>query len=184
SRFQMMLWTVLILAGFLTLALYNVDAGSTAPLSIAIPEELWALMGISTASLVGSPLVKSTKEGQTPDPKEKNSNLQLLAERFGYEKKELDSRGLIVVNKDPHLASWANLFMAEQTRNAGRLDLAKIQMFFFTIVLSIAYAFALGSLMTSEGSVVSSFPDLDAGALALIGISHAGYLTNKAIPHS
>lgn len=184
SRFQMMLWAVVILAGFLSAALFNVIAGSASPLSIAIPGELWALMGISTASLVGSPLVKSNKERQNSDPDEKNKNLELLAKRSGGDKTKLDSRGVIVENTDPALASWSDLFTAEDTGNAWRLDLAKIQMFFFTTVLAIAYSFALGSLMMSEAAVVNSFPDLDASAVALIGISHAGYLTNKAIPHS
>jgi hypothetical protein len=31
------------------------------PLAIAIPEQLWLLMGISTTALVASPLIRSTK---------------------------------------------------------------------------------------------------------------------------
>src|SRR5689334_8393518 len=62
SRLQLALWTILILASFLTAALINIHKGQPPdPLSIAIPETLWGLMGISTASLVGSPLIKGAK---------------------------------------------------------------------------------------------------------------------------
>ncbi|MCK4458266.1 MAG: hypothetical protein KAT13_01350, partial [Methanosarcinales archaeon] len=57
SRLQMILWTAIILSGLLVAALSNTTLGAKDPLAIALPEELWMLMGISTASLVGSPLI-------------------------------------------------------------------------------------------------------------------------------
>src|SRR5512139_2560539 len=48
SRLQMMLWTIVILSGYLAAALSNVASGQAEPLSIAIPGELWLAMGIST----------------------------------------------------------------------------------------------------------------------------------------
>src|SRR5262245_20912403 len=54
SRFQLVLWTALLLSAFLAIAIARVREGMVAdPLSIALPQELWMLMGISTASLVG-----------------------------------------------------------------------------------------------------------------------------------
>lgn len=183
SRFQLAVWTVIVLSGLLTIAIYNIGE-SADPLAIAIPTELWALLGISTASLVGSPLVRSTKEDKKPDPKEKAAAIKLLAQRYGAAETDFETRGLIVANTQPEMARWANMMLAEETGNAGRLDLSKIQMFFFTLILAIAYAFALGDLLAGDSQVIAKFPPLTGGMVALLGISHAGYLTHKATPHS
>ncbi len=183
SRFQLAVWTVIVLSGLLTIAIYNIG-GSGDPLAIAIPTELWALLGISTASLVGSPLVRSTKADKNPDPKETAASIKLLAQRYGAAEADFETKGLIVANKQPDMARWANMMLAEETGNAARLDLSKIQMFFFTLILAIAYAFALGDLLAGDSEVIAKFPPLTGGMLALLGISHAGYLTHKATPHS
>jgi magnesium-transporting ATPase (P-type) len=155
SRLQMVMWTTLILSGLLTVALTNIGQRAAAPLMIAVPGELWLLMGISTTSLVGSPLLKSTKMGNG----------------------QIDTRD--------HLdeAEVADLFRGEENSNAGVLDLAKVQMFFFTLVLALAYAAILGSLFAHTTSAITNLPELDQSMVALLGISHAGYLANKAVPH-
>src|SRR5262249_20662514 len=56
SRLQMAAWTLLILSAFMAAAIGNVHAGAPNPLDIVIPQEVWMLMGITTTSLVGSPL--------------------------------------------------------------------------------------------------------------------------------
>src|SRR5260370_34109216 len=66
SRFQMVIWTVIILSGYFTMALARIKAGVEDPLSIALDWHLWALMGISTASLVGSPLLLNSKKDEQP----------------------------------------------------------------------------------------------------------------------
>ena len=57
-------------------------------------------------------------------------------------------------------------------------------MFYFTIVLVLAYAVALGMAFASSFARISKLPAVDSVWVALLGISHAGYLTHKAIPHS
>jgi Na+/H+-translocating membrane pyrophosphatase len=64
SRLQMTLWSLVVLSGLLTAALSNVGSGQPNPLVIAVPSELWLLMGISTTSLVASPLIESTRRDQ------------------------------------------------------------------------------------------------------------------------
>jgi hypothetical protein len=64
SRFQMVLWTLLILSGYLITVMRRVHAGIANPFDIGIDWKLWALMGISTASLVGSPLLVQQKATQ------------------------------------------------------------------------------------------------------------------------
>ncbi len=56
----MALWTVLILSAFLIAALTNMDDPTTA-LNIGIPEEVWALLGISHAGYLANKAV-----GQLP----------------------------------------------------------------------------------------------------------------------
>jgi hypothetical protein len=70
SRLQMVLWTVLVLSGYFTMALHRVRDGSPAdPLAIGMDWHLWALMGISTASLVASPLLLGSKTDKQADQK-------------------------------------------------------------------------------------------------------------------
>jgi hypothetical protein len=188
SRLQMILWTVLILSGFLTVALANIAAGVVEnPLAISIPEELWLLMGISTASLVGSPLIMSTKKVKEPKEEEQNQTIVSMAAEEGVSSNELEpkvtNKGQVIVNKDPKYARLSDLFKGEETGNAAQLDLGKIQMFYFTLILVFAYAVALGDLLCGTGKI-DAFPVLSSSMVALLGISHAGYLTNKAIPHS
>jgi hypothetical protein len=140
-------------------------------------------MGISTTSLVGSPLIKSTKTAKKPNAAERTSTFNLMAKE-GVDTKELASKGQIVVNTTLEKARWSDLFKGEEAGNAAQLDLSKVQMFFFTLILVIAYAAALGSAFTGTTPKIDSFPALDSGMLALLGISHAGYLVHKAVPHS
>lgn len=183
SRFQTLIWMTIILAGFLTMALCNLG-DSQSPLAIAVPGELWSLIGISTASLVGSPLIRSVKEAPDPDSNEWDQGKRLLVRRFGGVEADYKNRGLVLMRSEPEAASWADLFLAEETGNAARLDLAKIQMFFFTVILVIAYTSALAAVMASDSAAIQEFPALTPGLVTLLGISHAGYLTNKVVPHS
>lgn len=72
SRFQMVVWMLIILSAYLTIALSRITAGLlggeissiTDALSVGIPQELWVLLGISTVSLVGSPLILSEKKNK------------------------------------------------------------------------------------------------------------------------
>ena len=155
SRLQMVLWTMVILSGLLTIALSNIGRGAATPLAIVVPTQVWLLMGISTTSLVGSPLLKSNKMAQ----------------------------GKIKVREDLHDAEVADLFRGEENTNCNVLDLAKVQMFFFTLVLVLAYAVLLGSLFANTTGPIGGLPDIDPSMTTLLGISHAGYLANKAVPH-
>ncbi|MDQ3818692.1 MAG: hypothetical protein M3362_13575 [Acidobacteriota bacterium] len=183
SRLQLALWTILLLSGFLVAALINIHRGQSDPLSIALHPTLWALMGISTTSLVGSPLIKSTKKDAPTNQEEKDKTFKLL-ESQGVDTTKVDAQGQIIVNNSPEEASWADLFKGDEVGNAAFLDLGKIQMFYFTLIVWFAYAVALASYLKSITGKLTAFPDVDPGMLALLGISHAGYLMNKAVPHT
>jgi hypothetical protein len=181
SRLQLSLWTVLLLSSLITATMLNVYRGEKEPLSIALPQELWWLMGISTTSLVGSGLIKSTKKDGTPDEGEKQTTLAEIAEK---ERVPLpDTKGKLVVKSSPLDANWYDLFMGEEAGNGSHLDLGKVQMFYFTWILVVAYAATIADAFHGLPSI-HAFPILDKGMIALLGISHAGYLTNKALPHT
>jgi hypothetical protein len=136
SRLQLTLWTIVVLSGFLSAALSNLAAGQPNPLDISVPSELWLLMGISTTSLMASPLIKSTKTNVQANEEEKSRTYALLAKQMNLEKIEeaVASRGQLVINTHPEAAQWADMFRGEETGNAAHLDLGKIQMFYFTHV--------------------------------------------------
>jgi hypothetical protein len=88
------------------------------------------------------------------------------------------------------VALRADLFKGEEIGNAAHLDLGKIQMFYFTLILVLTYAVMLGAMFshitqhTSPTGMISGLPSLPDGMVALLGISNGGYLGNKVIPHT
>ncbi|MBV8036116.1 hypothetical protein [Roseateles sp.] len=179
SRFQMTLWTVVVLSAYLMAALYNVYIGVDEPLAIGIPKELWLAMGISTTSLVGTPLLLASKKDKPADEKALERTLELERRPAGSDKVE----GQVLGNIDPALARWSDMVTGDETSNGAHVDLAKVQMLFFTIAIVAAYCFALWrTFKYAQPDGITDFPVLDDSTVALLGISHAGYLVNKAVP--
>jgi hypothetical protein len=184
SRFQMTLWTVLIVSAYLTAVMLNINRGQPDPTAIALDATLWMLMGISTTSLVGSPLIESSKKkaANTPDgpPPAEGRTFELLSQQ-GVDKDKVDVEGQLIVNKRPEDASWGDLFRGEEVSNAAHLDLGKIQMFYFTLITALAYGMAVAEMFRTTPVGIEGFPGLSSGIVALLGISHTGYLANKAV---
>lgn len=191
SRLQILGWTVLVLSGYLAAATFNLRAGLEDPLAIAIPEQLWILMGISTTSFIGSPLLLSVKATRNADRGQFKRTLELLpneAVEHTANCETLDDEtrpvGMVLENNTPKAAAWTDLFQGEETGNGAHLDLARVQMFFFTLILLIVYAVSLGqSFMEGEGTI-TAFPIVHDSMIVLLGISHTGYLGGKMLPHS
>jgi hypothetical protein len=76
--------------------------------------------------------------------------------------------------------------MGEEVGTFMYVDIAKVQNFFFTIVAVVAYSVALAAAMSAAAGISKffAFPDLPAGLIAIISISHGGYLTDKAFTHT
>ena len=182
SRLQLLAWSLVILSGLLTAVLTNIALGWEAPLSVSIPSELWVLMGISTASMVASPAVLGNKRDKPANPKEVSRTLRTL-ERQGYKAGALDLQGLLLGYASPDFSRWADLLKGEEAGNAATVDLGKLQMFFFTFVLVLGYGAAVATLFAQDGPV-TALPAVQDGMNTLLGISHTGYLANKAISHS
>jgi hypothetical protein len=184
SRFQMTVWTILIVSAYLTAVMLNINRGQPDPTAIALDATLWMLMGISTTSLVGSPLIESRKKEAAKtavgSPPAEERTFELLSQQ-GVDTDKVEIEGQLVVNKSPEDASWGDLFRGEDVGNAGHLDLGKIQMFYFTLITVFAYGMAVAEMFRTTPFGIEGFPSLSSGIVALLGISHAGYLANKAV---
>jgi hypothetical protein len=158
SRLQMLLWTVLVLSAYMAAALANIGRDAASPLSVDVPSELWLAMGISTASLVAAPVALAYKQSKRP--------------------------GQLEALPDPHDSHWSDLFRGEEITDYDHLDLGKVQMFLFTVVVILGYGLALGDMFEDTTGVFASLPAVDEAVVTLLAISHAGYLTKKAVPTS
>ena len=156
GRLQMLIWTILVLSAYLAAALANIGRDAVSPLSVDIPSELWLAMGISTASLVAAPAALAYKERRH------------MAELQSWPN-ETDSR-------------FSDLFRGEEVGDRDHLDLGKVQMFLFTVVLVLAYGLAVADMFDRTTGTFTALPAIDDGVVTLLAISHAGYLTRKALP--
>ena len=154
SRLQTVLWTIVIISGLLAAVVLNIAIGGNSPLNITIPSDLWFLMGITTASLVISPIIKNEKQNYN----QLNKNINITE------------------------ALISDLFKGEEEVNKERLDLGKVQMFFLTLIIVLSYAILIAHKLSS-GKFVDEFPPISPGMVTLLGISNAGYLAYKAAPH-
>ena len=177
SRFQMLAWTIVLLSGLATIVIARVASNAMTAMEVTIDPNLWILMGISATSLVGSPMIQSNKAARGSD--QGSAQDQVTAQGGSLE--EVAVQGQMVKFKTIDKASWSDLFTGEDVSNFSFLDLGKIQMFFFTVLLVLSYGVSLGSLLLS-GTVPDALPSVSEGMLALLGISHGGYLVNKTIP--
>jgi hypothetical protein len=162
SRLQMFAWTLIVLSALITAASSNLAlADNGLALSIDIPDPLLAAMGIATASLVATPALLTLK---APDP---NTGASAVAS-----------------HDKASQASWLDMFRGDDEADAARPDLSKIQQFLITLALVGGYAVLIGDKFRhlAAGTRFESFPLLDDKFVWLLGISHAGYLTYKAVP--
>ncbi len=192
SRVQMFLWTSTVLASFLVSVIANIRSGHLeTAVAVGIPEELWLAMGISTSSLVASPLIVSrNKKKQTNESDAEKTVLSLGL--YTEETLTVDRQNAIVGhfegqvfrNSSPGAANLSDLFRGEATGNASILDFTRVQNLVFTLVLVVAYAANINSVLVSSIETIASeqimsLPGIDNAFVVLLGISHAGYLVAK-----
>jgi hypothetical protein len=180
SRLQLMLWTWLVISAIATAAAWNIHIDADDPLGIHVPEQLWILLGISAATLVGSNLIKTQQAAQTDTTPQQAAGTTLMDTTDG----EQTEKGQLAQNVSRVQARWTDMFKSEGVDKVGTLDVGKIQMFFFTLIVVLAYvaAFARTSYTAPVGNVPAKFdfPPLGESLVALLGISSTAYLANKA----
>jgi hypothetical protein len=148
---------------------------------------LWAALGISTLSLVGSPLVLNSKQSQTPDPAAVSTTAALVQQDPAVV--QANSQGTLFANPRLSDAALTDMFQGDEIGNTAYLDLAKIQMFFFTLISLVSYIvamyLALEAITWPKGPrCITELPALPSGMISLMGISHAGYLASKGVDHT
>ncbi|MDR6202503.1 hypothetical protein [Paraburkholderia graminis] len=191
SRLQMLVWTLMVVSAMIAGTAVNIQVGDDAHAAMGwtIDSSLLALIGISTISLAGSPLILSTKKDQNPtqlEVKEMKDRLKAQSEA------NPTNDGKVATNEFPSDARWSDMFTGEEVGNAGYADLSRIQMFFFTVLVGLIYAmmlldmFSHFTLVKGSGGPLpfTGFPELDKSLVGLIAISHGGYLTVKSLPHT
>jgi hypothetical protein len=180
SRFQMVAWTIAVLAAYFAYVIARMKAGTGQfpdALAVAIDWRLWALMGISTTSLVGSALIQTTKKDKEPDPDATNKTAAALGENAAVV--DNNRQGLLYVNGTKCDARFTDIFQGDEIGNTAHVDLAKLQMFYFTVIGVVAFVVIIGHNLIAGN--LDALPQLPDGLIALLGISHAGYLTGKSV---
>ena len=187
SRFQICLWTWLILATVLAIAC---SGGS---MNIVLEPPLWALLGISVGSAAGSVIVTGVKRTKLTDLSEKKVGKKVrdLAKKEG-EYAEGGNRegewleGLVHCTRTPR---FSQVFQGEEAGDHDYIDISKVQMFILTVVLAVGYTVVLwqylhGDLVTLPTNLGEKYtlPTMSKEAVTILGISHGGYLTIKSAP--
>ncbi len=99
-----------------------------------------------------------------------------------------EAEGLLHKNASPADASFGDLFRGEEIANYLLVDMSKVQMFFFTVVVVLAYGAAIGALLddprTLHNFLGVGFPPFSNSLDALLGISHGAYLSVKTVDQS
>ena len=199
SRLQIIFWTITLMSAIVWFSLQsNVS-------SVHIPQSLWALLGISGLSAVGSEVIKGTKAAGAED----NGNALLKTLRVSDENK----MGLLHKNKKISDARFIDIFKGEELVDHTTVDITKIQMFLITGFVFAVYIFAILGSETQLHACLNgqqpyaldlcqyaagnepkdeagnplkpggyTLPALTEGLVALLAISHAGYLSFKATP--
>lgn len=185
SRFQVTLWTCLVLPTIYAVLLTNLVYSNNCGTTLGVDWQLLVLMGISISSFIASPTVLSLKAKTDPNPDEARQTVRDAAIRENVAERELTFEGQVLLRKSARDAALSDLFRGEETGNGNNIDIARIQMLALTLIVWVVYALQLMKLMLSNGDFcVISLPDLNETALTLIGISHGGYILAKGIPNS
>jgi hypothetical protein len=157
SRLQLVGWSVLVISAVITEGILNAVWGRANPLELGIPPELWVLLGLSAGTFVAAPLVLASKA----------------------------DRGDLAT-KAPYQHAWRDIFYGDDTGNSDQVDISKVQQFFFTVVLVVTYAAAIGSLIATAipAETLLTFAGLDPGFIGLMAVSQTAYIAYKALPQN
>lgn len=177
SQLQVFAWTVLFISSWSTAVFINFSKDNANndnaidPLGVAVPGELLVLMGITATGLVGTKLVlnqKADANGLMPE-----EDVPANAAPVGQ------LRHAVMNAQRPQ---WRDLFQGDTVNAAGHLDLGKVQLFYITFTLLIGYGLVVAdSFANIPATGITTLPTFNEAFLVLLGISHAGYLTNKVV---
>lgn len=182
SRFQMVLWTWLILSALMAYASARAwgydQAESQTALAITIPTGVLEVLGISFASAALSPAVQTigrpgNSQHEGPETRVNGTFLirDGLAQRFSQTN-----------------AKIGDMVRGDDVNSAKLIDLGKVQNLLITLILVVHYSIMTFGVFGKDFNVCvegkgcsTSLPDFLPGMVILLLISHSGYLANKAV---
>lgn len=196
---QVTFWTVLVLTSVGALAVFNAGLGAEhlrdlprpeaegIALFPSIPNEIWAVLGISFVSPVLSSLIKGLKPDAT-------TGSEVVVSRTGPASVTfLTSNTSGIVRDDLRRASIADWFLGEEGANKDKIDISRVQMVLVTAGLLVTYgseifAFTRDVMTAKMVSVIAdpavvlfqTLPPVGAAMAGLLLMSHATYLVAKA----
>jgi len=199
SRFQWVVWVILILGGYYAEAIWNMSNGFSFPV---IQTQLLALLGISSGSAVVSNIITDSKKATPPTPAPAvaapaapavagvapapaAAPAAMRADAAVIPRSPLRV-GSMAANTQAVQASWRDLFVGDEVANDQTVDVSRLQKLIITILLAAAFMTflwkALADVEAAEGLLMPSFGEDSTGFLWLLGISHGAYLAQKAAP--
>jgi len=184
SKMQMAGWTVLVLAALFTAAelrIFGYFGAAKDPLDITIPGDLLAAMGIAIFTTAATPAVLALKADSKPSEAQAAAAAQRLADQTRTTPDNIKSMGHVMVRTEQSLARWSDIISGDEVANAGTVDLSKVQQLLITMLLLVAYGGMMVSAIIHQDPL-ASLPALSPSFIGLLAISHAGYLTYKAMP--
>ncbi len=183
---QTAFWTVLIISGYGCASLINLGIasargldGSVADIFPAIDPTLFALMGITVSVPFVSTLIRQAR------PVIKSVEKVEVTKQLSFDLAKGDRRNALTK------ASVFDLFVSENAGSEDRIDLTRVQNVLFTVLLLIAYFSALISMLSTvypemivatsaeNPGIFKGLPAPGGSFLALIALSHAGYIMGK-----
>jgi hypothetical protein len=171
-------WFVTIVSAYLACAAWNVALWTPGtrplPVEIQIPPALWVLAGVVGVDIVGTGIILADKRRRMSSPLQ-----QAAANQAG-----LTLAGTLFVRPSASNAELRDLITHDEITAQDTPDLAALQKLLFQITAVIVYALALGRLIfsTDPALPITGFPSIPEGFLALLGISTATALVNRAVP--
>lgn len=208
SRVQMLLWTIVLLGGYIVLATFNIAllGGAMRDLTLSaaagsakakatleqfvgyfpsMDSALWAVLGLTVAVspyLSQVILNQKNREGGDAGVDYRRAEVRTLIEPSPLEMRA------------PGLFRWADLITGEEEANAAQVDVSRLQYLVITflllggyLILLLTYARSLDGTQIliavhDNTPVFPSMPAVDATFLGLLVLSHGGYLAFKALP--
>jgi hypothetical protein len=175
SRLQIICWSIVILSSYIVVVMQRIAGHVPNPLGVTVDNQLWAILGISTASFVGAPLVPSTKTDKSPS----DNAIRAASKALGEAPVSIqqNAQGTLYSNSEPDDARFSGIFEEDEVGNTAYVDISKVQMFLITVLLIGVYCSALWSFLSGAHDQLTKLPP--ANGDMLFALSHAGYLTFK-----
>ena len=90
--------------------------------------------------------------------------------------------GLIVSRRRAGDARFSDVFFGDEIASWLQIDLAKVQMFCFTLILALAYGIATTAMFLGVYPPYYYFPEVQPAIAGFLAISNAGYLVYLRAP--